>query len=167
VAKTGQPYAFTGDDPLNATDPLGLQGSAGLVAEAAWNKATAAFAAYCTRTHNKGPRVVHGAHCGQHWYQSISFPRTTDVIAIAGCLTGFGCIPALAVTGVAHEIHDASNHCSAGQQAADSTISVFGLRFGAISRLGEGAFEGLGTAKAAFRVHQSIPGIIQSGVSAC
>jgi hypothetical protein len=24
VAITGQPYAFTGDDPLNATDPLGL-----------------------------------------------------------------------------------------------------------------------------------------------
>jgi uncharacterized protein RhaS with RHS repeats len=24
VADTGQPYAFTGDDPLNATDPLGL-----------------------------------------------------------------------------------------------------------------------------------------------
>lgn len=26
VAETGQPYAFTGDDPLNATDPLGLVG---------------------------------------------------------------------------------------------------------------------------------------------
>jgi hypothetical protein len=24
VAQTGQPYAFTGDDPLNASDPLGL-----------------------------------------------------------------------------------------------------------------------------------------------
>jgi len=24
VAETGQPYAYTGDDPLNATDPLGL-----------------------------------------------------------------------------------------------------------------------------------------------
>jgi hypothetical protein len=28
VAETGQPYAFTGDDPLNQTDPLGLTGSA-------------------------------------------------------------------------------------------------------------------------------------------
>jgi len=26
VPQTGQPYAFTGDDPLNATDPLGLRG---------------------------------------------------------------------------------------------------------------------------------------------
>jgi hypothetical protein len=26
VAESGQPYAFTGDDPLNATDPLGLSG---------------------------------------------------------------------------------------------------------------------------------------------
>jgi hypothetical protein len=25
VAETGQPYEFTGDDPLNATDPLGLR----------------------------------------------------------------------------------------------------------------------------------------------
>jgi RHS repeat-associated protein len=25
LAETGQPYAFTGDDPLNATDPLGLR----------------------------------------------------------------------------------------------------------------------------------------------
>jgi hypothetical protein len=28
VAETGQPYAFTGDDPLNETDPLGLSGDA-------------------------------------------------------------------------------------------------------------------------------------------
>jgi hypothetical protein len=27
VADTGQPYAYTGDDPLNATDPLGLSGA--------------------------------------------------------------------------------------------------------------------------------------------
>jgi hypothetical protein len=27
VAETGQPYAFTGDDPLNETDPLGLSGN--------------------------------------------------------------------------------------------------------------------------------------------
>ena len=29
VAETGQPYAFTGDDPLNATDPLGLYNCSG------------------------------------------------------------------------------------------------------------------------------------------
>ena len=27
VAETGQPYAFTGDDPLDATDPLGDKGN--------------------------------------------------------------------------------------------------------------------------------------------
>jgi RHS repeat-associated protein len=31
VAQTGQPYAFTGDDPLNKTDPLGLKGGPGIV----------------------------------------------------------------------------------------------------------------------------------------
>ena len=25
VSQTGQPYAYTGDNPLNATDPLGLR----------------------------------------------------------------------------------------------------------------------------------------------
>jgi hypothetical protein len=25
VAETGQPYAFTADDPLNGTDPMGLR----------------------------------------------------------------------------------------------------------------------------------------------
>ena len=29
LAETGQPYAFTGDDPLNATDPLGLYNCSG------------------------------------------------------------------------------------------------------------------------------------------
>jgi RHS repeat-associated protein len=29
VAETGQPYAFTGDDPLNATDPDGMMGTCG------------------------------------------------------------------------------------------------------------------------------------------
>jgi hypothetical protein len=29
VDETGQPYAYTGDDPLNATDPLGLYSCAG------------------------------------------------------------------------------------------------------------------------------------------
>jgi hypothetical protein len=29
LAETGQPYAFTGDDPLNKTDPLGLKGGPG------------------------------------------------------------------------------------------------------------------------------------------
>ena len=32
LAETGQPYAFTGDDPLNATDPLGLKGGGGNLA---------------------------------------------------------------------------------------------------------------------------------------
>ena len=34
VGETGQPYAFTGDDPLNATDPLGL--TAGPMKSPAW-----------------------------------------------------------------------------------------------------------------------------------
>ena len=39
VAETGQPYAFTGDDPLNVTDPLGLSGSSGIAAAVAYAQA--------------------------------------------------------------------------------------------------------------------------------
>jgi hypothetical protein len=34
VAETGEPYAYTGDDPLNATDPLGLKPSLNAIDEA-------------------------------------------------------------------------------------------------------------------------------------
>ena len=37
LAETGQPYAFTADDPLNSTDPLGLSGDA--TADIAYNRA--------------------------------------------------------------------------------------------------------------------------------
>ncbi len=38
MVETGQPYAFTGDDPLNATDPLGLYSCAGKSASYRVNK---------------------------------------------------------------------------------------------------------------------------------
>jgi hypothetical protein len=60
VASTGQPYAFTRDDPLNQTDPLGLSGSAGIAAEVQYDKETAEFAACCARTLIK-LREVHSA----------------------------------------------------------------------------------------------------------
>jgi hypothetical protein len=37
VAQTGQPYAFTADDPLNATDPLGLSGASDAKADEAYD----------------------------------------------------------------------------------------------------------------------------------
>ena len=41
VATTDQPYVFTNDDPLNAEDPLGLQGSAGVEAETKYREQVA------------------------------------------------------------------------------------------------------------------------------
>ena len=43
LAQTGQPYAFTGDDPLNKTDPLGLTASPTFLKFCATNKATQAY----------------------------------------------------------------------------------------------------------------------------
>ena len=48
MAQTGQPYAYTGDDPVNATDPLGL-------------KTKCKKGHSCPPTSNKKPAVNHGS----------------------------------------------------------------------------------------------------------
>ncbi len=47
VATTGQPYAFTGDDPLNSTDPLGLM--APTPGDYRWLRQQKAHQQYCKR----------------------------------------------------------------------------------------------------------------------
>ena len=150
VEETGQPYVYTGDDPLNATDPLGLQGSAGLVAEQAWNKATAAFAAYCAKTHNRGTRVVHGAHCGQHWYQSESLGVAADVIGGAACAVGAAatltaagwiCVAAGVASGSVHELQDQANKCGAGKRIYDAVNGFMSSAMGAFGAAARGAMD--------------------------
>jgi hypothetical protein len=50
LTETGQPYAFTGDDPLNATDPLGDFSLGHLVNPCDWGNA-------CRHVHNAAKKV--------------------------------------------------------------------------------------------------------------
>jgi pretoxin HINT domain-containing protein len=63
VAETGQPYAFTGDNPLNESDPLGLSGD--VAADTAYNRA------HHDDCGLRGERKCHGWGIGKflkkHW----------------------------------------------------------------------------------------------------
>jgi RHS repeat-associated protein len=64
LAETDQAYAFTGDDPLNKTDPLGLSGSGGY--DASYLKATAKTKAYCKKHPN-----AKGHDCGGFLHELV------------------------------------------------------------------------------------------------
>jgi len=152
VAKTGQPYAFTGDDPLNETDPLGL--SAPSKEDMIYNQETTAFAAYCAGTHNRGRRADFngsGSHCGQRWYQSKSLGVAADIAtgtacALAGGATA-GVVAAVCLGGAAadagvHTAQDRFNHCSSGRTIFDATSGFIGTAMAGLSILGSGALKG-------------------------
>jgi RHS repeat-associated protein len=61
VAETGQPYAFTGDDPLNATDPLGTMVNGGPGELIAGNSATSAKDAESLETADRIQGVIHNS----------------------------------------------------------------------------------------------------------
>jgi hypothetical protein len=64
VAETGQPYAFTGDNPLNSTDPLGLSG--GTTAYANYLLSQAKHRKYC-KTHP----AIRGHNCGGLLHEAV------------------------------------------------------------------------------------------------
>ena len=152
LVETGQPYAFTIDDPLNATDPLGLSGDA--TADNAYKRETTAFAAYCKATHNRGTRVDlngSGSHCGQHWYQSKSLGVATDVIGGITCAVGTAvtltaagwiCVAAAAASSSVHEAQDQANGCGAGKRIYDGVGGFMNSAMGAFGAAAEGAMAG-------------------------
>jgi hypothetical protein len=75
---------FTGDNPLNATDPLGLQGSGGAQAIAAQNKAEAETAKYCQKHPN-----AKGHNCGGLWHEFVG----TVTKGVVHLNNGIGDIP--------------------------------------------------------------------------
>jgi hypothetical protein len=89
VAETGQPYAFTADDPLNSTDPLGLSGDA--TADIAYNRA---HNDVCGSGHGErrcqglGHDIVHEAdslrHLAAHHYGEIVTVAAIGVAFVPG-----------------------------------------------------------------------------------
>jgi hypothetical protein len=132
VDETGQPYAYTGDDPVNESDPSGLSGD------------VSADEAYDVQ-HSCEGQYASAPGCGQHWYQSSSLAVTGVVLGGVAAATGVGALIegatalgfALAstavVTGVGAGIID-YDPCKQGQQ-----IACLGLGLGLL-----GAGVGLG-----------------------
>jgi uncharacterized protein RhaS with RHS repeats len=152
---TGTPYAFTGGDPVNGSDPAGLSGDA---------KAIETY----NQEHSCKGRYAHAQGCGQRWYQSGSLPTTVDVASIALCVgTGIGCVAGAGLSTTAHELHDMVNHCSASTKAADGFFGVFSICLAGVSRIGERAIEDLIGARSVFRAHQAVPGALASNATSC
>jgi len=122
VAETGEPYAFTGDDPLNATDPLGLSGNPTLVMCSGGLKApkgmTVAQACAADRKHDsrlqmsicKGSHECESAHCGGFLGVDCWYPLLP--LAALACAAG-GCEAAGASLVVAGISEGASDICAA------------------------------------------------------
>jgi hypothetical protein len=155
VNVTGQPFSYANDDPVNGGDPTGLSGDA------------AAIEQYDVEHSCKG-KYATAPGCGQHWYQSASLPATVNVVSAGVCVaTGAGCVVGAIASAGTQEFHDRVNNCPSASELADGLIGIFSACFAGISRLGEGLLEGSDGAKAAYRVHQTIPGAIAGGVSSC
>jgi RHS repeat-associated protein len=86
VAETGQPYAFTGDDPLNATDPLGLCWSP--IGCGTLKRATHDVRKVAHKAVHVADDVRHGAAATGHWVkahpQDIAFAASVLAIPATG-----------------------------------------------------------------------------------
>ena len=155
VNVTGQPFSYANDDPVNGSDPSGLTGDA--VADEQYDV-----------QHSCKGKYASAPGCGQHWYQSASLPATVDVVSAGICVTtGAGCVVGAIVSTGTQEFHDRVNNCPTSSEFSDGILGLVATCFAGISRLGEAALEGLDGAKAAYRVHQTVPGVAAGGVSSC
>jgi hypothetical protein len=85
VTETGQPYAFTGDDPLNATDPLGMMINLGPGRGIAGNSAASATAAVNLDTKDQINAVI--ANSGAY-YAKENAGATSDLPVKLGLMAG-------------------------------------------------------------------------------
>ena len=134
---TGQPYAYTGDDPVDQSDPTGLSGD------------VAADEAYDLQHSCKG-QYAHVPGCGQHWYQSPSLGVAADVTAGIVCVAAGAatvgvaaavCIGAGSVATGVHVTQDVLNGCDAGKIAFDATFGLGTAGLSGVGALGRAALD--------------------------
>jgi hypothetical protein len=120
VAETGQPYAYTGDDPLNATDPLGLAAAPNYKPRAACGQSRNLNSKACKTYRKNNPLGSLAKVVKKHW-------RGIAKVAIvaAGVVGGVAC-GATVVCGVAVGAFSAAAYYSAGH-AGTSSFSYTGL----------------------------------------
>jgi RHS repeat-associated protein len=162
VATTDQPYLFTNDDPLNAEDPLGLQGSAGVQAETEYDESVAKKC--------DGHPDANGCR-GINVVSDVAKAVTTHIgdivtgIAIGTCIAASAGICAgvtvaafaARVTQRAEEgvpINSSSTYLDAG-----ITLASFGL-VQVPSAIGEGAVQDSQSFLIGLRIHSALPDIL-------
>jgi hypothetical protein len=90
--QTGQPYAFTDDDPLNSTDPLGLRGAGHLTPAAACSGFRGAAHSHCIKV-RKAQDKCGTLGCGiTHFHFTWSDRLTAISLFAAPILEGVGAL---------------------------------------------------------------------------
>ena len=154
VAETDQPYVFTNDDPLNASDPLGLNcGVFSIVCAAA-----------DTVTHS-ADKVRHAVAATADW--TVKHPGDVfTAIAIATCITataGLTCgvvsVVAIAARVTQRRMEGVPVLSSTNYLDAFITAASFGL-LAVPSALGAGAAGDSSIARIVIRVHTALPDIL-------
>ena len=114
MAETGQPYYYAGDDPVNETDPSGLNAQSGPVADGCNSSNNASCQAAWQQTEPDILDFEHEQFPGFSWgheFTSAALGAAEGLVtgALTGCLAGLvgagvGCIPAAIAGAVAGAI---------------------------------------------------------------
>jgi hypothetical protein len=163
VVETGQPYAYTGDNPVNATDPLGLLGCSSLGflgLSGACHKAVKGV----KEEVRAAKTVLHSqaAHAILNDVGKVSgaIAAVSSAIAVVTAGTPLGAaaeIVSLTAGGVAVSADLANclgDHCDYTQLALDGTALIPGI---AATRLGRVATDAADTAELASRAAHASP----------
>ena len=169
----------TGDDPLNATDPLGQScdsTNAKKQAEClANNRAVLKRIDRNNNPHiNCGPKYYSSGICKGHpQYDYSKGPSTPlKIIEVVGgliaCIPGAAaCVAGALVITATNVGSDIESHCSAGDTAVDGLVGVVGAGVGGLSALGAQAVEGAGSAAKAIYSGTTNAGSVIPPASGC
>jgi RHS repeat-associated protein len=133
VAETGQPYAFTGDDPLNATDPLGLSGD--VQAFEQYTKKVNANKAYCRShpdalghscgglLHEIGGTISKGASHTERVAMVVGHTVRTHPVQTIGLVAGTIALAIPGAEGAGAELDEASLSSMVGGDLSEAATS--------------------------------------------
>jgi hypothetical protein len=165
VAKTGEPFSYAVGDPVNLSDPSGLQGGGG---GNYWDRHPSNVTTGCSYN----PFDPNSCFKQGYEHMSPNEQRVDKGVLVAApgaiiCLLSgvLPCVGAAAGTATFGVALDTYNNCSAGQIAVDSLLGFLGACFAGLSALGEGALQG--AFLDLYKTHQALAGAGSSGVSAC
>ncbi len=179
VMQTGQPYAFTEDDPLNKTDPLGQSCDSTNAAKQAKCLANNKAALKRINKNNHphiscGPKYYATGICRGHPQYDYSHASSTPfkVIEVVGglvaCIPGAAaCIAGGMVIAATNVGSDIQNHCGAGSTFVDALIGVVGAGVGGLTALGAPAVRDAGSAAKAIYSGTTNAGSFIPSASAC